>query len=119
MAVGLFSACSKEYISGNYFYPDDFAVDIVNAYRVSSDAIKVDFEVSNLSNMDYFQGADGNYYLEFGILNNYGEEYFGEAPIGTLYAGEYARGSIIIRVDPRASYNLNSITYDIYDADRY
>jgi hypothetical protein len=119
MVIGLFSACSKEYYNDSFFYPDDFAVDVVNVYSISPDAIKVDFEVTNISSLDYIQGPDGNYFVEFGIRSSYGDEFYGETRIGTLYSGEYLRASTIIRVDPRAVYNLNNITYDVYDADGY
>ena len=119
MVIGLFSSCSKEYFNDSFFYPDDFAVDILRADWVAQDAIKVDFEVTNISNLDYIQGPDGNYYVEFGTVSNYGDEFYGETRIGTLYSGEYFRGSVIIRVDPRADYNLNRLTYDVYDASGY
>jgi len=119
MVVGLFSACSKEYFDGPLIYPDDFGVNVVDAYQVSSDAIRVEFAVSNLSNLDYFQGQDGNYYLEFSVISTSGSEFYAEVPIGTLYSGEYFRGSMLIRVDPRMRYNLNDLAYDIYDADNY
>lgn len=119
MVIGLFSSCSKDYFEGPLFYPDDFGVDIVDAYPAGPNSIKIDFAVSNLSNLDYYQGQDGNYYLEFSIASNNGSLFYNEIPIGTLYAGEYFRGSMIIQIDPRMTFNLNNITYDIYDADRY
>ncbi|GGE08556.1 MULTISPECIES: hypothetical protein [Sphingobacterium] len=116
MVVGLFSACSKEYIDGPLFYPEDFAVDLIDVYDVGPDAVRVEFAVSNLSDLDYYQGQDGNYYLEFSLVSHNGATFFNEVPIRTLYSGETFRGSMIIRIDPRLSYNFNNISYDIYDS---
>ena len=119
MVIGLFSSCSKEYIGGSYFYPEDFAVDVFDVYKVSPDAYRVEYAVTNLSNIDYYHGQDGDFYLEFSLVGHNGAPFYNEAPIGTLYAGESFRGTMIIRVDPRLGYDPNDISYDIYDAGRY
>ncbi len=119
IVVVLFSGCSKEYFGSSLFYADDFAVDVVDAYPISADAIKVDFVISNISSFDYFQGQDGDFYLEFAIRGSRGDEFYNETPVRTLYSGDYFRGSMIISIDPYQKYSFNSLTYDIYDAGGY